>query len=164
MEAFHPFQQFCQADMYLVLVALEYNLGPAWMVRPLLQTIATWIALLLLTFWCGGIIWETWIFAPQNHSASDHPTAIEQAAQRWRTYTPYALVGILIADVGIIVGQAAELAGDWSGSVSLPLLHAILFESQFGIFWWLREGVTLVALLFAVDLAQRQQASTKPTR
>ncbi len=131
----------------------------------LLETITTWTALLLLTFWVGGIFWETWIFPPKKHSASDHTTATEQASQQWRRYTPYALAGILIADIGIIVGLAAELAGDWSGSISFPLLRAILFESRFGIFWWLREGVALVALLFAlwqIHRRQRQQTLTKP--
>jgi putative copper export protein/methionine-rich copper-binding protein CopC len=132
----------------------------------LLQTTATWIALLLFTFWVGGIIWETWIFPPQKHASTDRLTAIEQASQQWRRYTPYALVGILIANIGIIAGQAAELAGDWSGSISFPLLRAILFESHFGIFWWLREVVTLVALLFTVAQSfrlQHPEASTKPT-
>ena len=158
----------------------------------LLQTVATWIALLLFTFWVGGIIWETWVFPPKSlfervgarHDRSEtkgtmsteergrtsdervgsaqgttptnrdpsfgHTSAVEQAARRWRRYAPYALVGILIADVGIIAGQAAELAGDWSGSIALPLLHAILVESQFGVFWWLREVATLAALVFTV--------------
>jgi putative copper export protein/methionine-rich copper-binding protein CopC len=132
----------------------------------LLQIIATWIALLLFTFWVGGIIWETWIFSPQKHSAFDGTTTTQQASQRWTSYKPYALVGILIANIGIIAGQAADLAGDWSGSISVPLLHAILFESHFGIFWWLREAATLAALLFAVIQAyilRHQQASTKPT-
>ena len=117
----------------------------------LLQTVSTWIALLLLTFWVGSIIWETWMFAPDEHR---HPSIIERATQHRRTYTCYALIGILIVDCGMIIGQAAELAGNWSGSTSLPLLHAILFESRFGTFWWIREGVTLVALLFLL-LTQR---------
>ncbi len=130
----------------------------------LLQTVSTWIALLLLTFWLGSVIWETWIFAPDEHCAFEYPSTIEQASQRRRTYTCYALVGILIADSGLIFGQAAELAGDWSGSISLPLLHAILFESHFGTFWWIREGVTLLALLFllmtrqhAIPVSQQQR-------
>jgi putative copper export protein/methionine-rich copper-binding protein CopC len=130
----------------------------------LLQTIATWVALLFLTFWVGGIFWETWIFPPKKHSSSGHTTATEQASQQWRKYTPYALAGILIANVGIIVGLAAELAGDWSGSISFPLLRAILFESRFGIFWWLREVVALTALLFAlwqIHRLRRQQTLTK---
>lgn len=131
----------------------------------LLQTISTWIALLLLTFWLGSVIWETWIFAPDEQRSFAYPSMIEQASKRRRTYTCYALVGILIADSGLIFGQAAELAGNWSGSISVPLLHAILFESHFGIFWWIREGVALLALLFllmmrrrAVPMNQRQRA------
>ena len=114
----------------------------------LLQTISTWMALFLLTFWVGGIIWETWIFAPDESRSSGSPSALAQASRRLRTYTYYALAGIVLADIGIIVGQAAELAGSWSGSISLPLLQAILFESHFGTVWWLREGVTLAALFF----------------
>lgn len=131
----------------------------------LLQTIATWIALLLFTFWVGGIIWETGVFPPQKNSGSDPITAIQQASQRRIRYIPYVLAGILIANIGIIAGQAAELAGDWSGIISWPLLHGILFESHFGTFWWLREITTLVALLFIVGqvyIQQYRRASTKP--
>jgi copper transport protein len=125
----------------------------------LLQTIATWIALLLFTFWVGGIIWETWIFSPPTLSTSDHPAAIGQASLRWRMYIPYALAGILIANIGIIVGLTTELGGDWSESFSF------LFQSQFGTFWWLREGVTLLALVFTMELnhgLQPRRALTKP--
>lgn len=124
----------------------------------LLQAIATWLSLLFVTFWAGGTIWETWVFPIERHATSDHSTAIGQASQCWRRYTPSLLIGILLANSGIISGQAAELAGDWSGCISLPLLHAILFESHFGAFWLLKEGITLCALLFLMLLSRKQRS------
>ncbi len=113
----------------------------------LLQTLMTWFALLFMTFWVGGIIWETWILPPGKQRDPDLARASKMAANRFRRLAPFALLLVLVADIGIIQGQSAELAGDWSGAISFPLLHVILFQSRFGMFWWMREGGVLTVLL-----------------
>lgn len=112
----------------------------------ILQTVMIWLAFLFMTFWVGGLIWETWILPPGKQRDPDLVSASQAAGQRFRRLVPVALVLILLTDVGIVCGQGAELAGEWSGAFSLPLLHVVIFESHFGAFWCMREIVALMAL------------------
>lgn len=125
----------------------------------LAQTVSTWLALLLMTFWVGGLIWQTWILPPNSSGDPDVAVAARAAGQRFRQLAPYALIALIWADVGIVLAQAAELAGGWSGVTSPQLLQAILFGSRFGTFWWMREIVALAALLVAA-LPARERSRT----
>ena len=119
--------------------------GPA-----IAQAIATWLALLLMTLWVGGLCWETWILAPGSQRDADLSAAAARAARRFRRLASWLLALILVADVGIILAQGAELAGNWSGVFAPPLLRAILFGSRFGTFWWMRQIVAAAALLLVL--------------
>lgn len=121
----------------------------------LLQTVMTWFALLFMTFWVGGVIWETWILPSGEQQDPDLAEASTLASRRFGRMAPVAVVLIILADLGIVMGQAAELAGDWLGAVSLPLLHVILFQSHFGMFWWMREGGALLILLLILVASRR---------
>jgi putative copper export protein len=112
----------------------------------LLQTLMTWLALLGMTFWVGGVIWETWILPPGTQQDADLAAASKAAGERFQRLAPYALGGVFLADLGIVLGQSAALAGEWSGAFSWPLLHVIVFGSHFGTFWWMRQLVALAAL------------------
>jgi putative copper export protein len=98
-----------------------------------LQTFMTWLAFLFMTFWVGGLFWETWILPPGKQRAPDLASAARAAHQRFRSLIPITLLPL--ADLGMVCTECAELAGSWSGTVSLPLLHVVLFESHFGTFW-----------------------------
>ncbi|HEX6776771.1 MAG TPA: copper resistance protein CopC [Ktedonobacterales bacterium] len=110
------------------------------------QALFTWLALVFLGFWVGGLIWETWILSPGRSADSDLAAASALAARRFRRLTMAALLLLLVSDLGIVFAQVAELAGEWSGIFSLPLLKAVLFGSQFGTFWLLRQAIALVGL------------------
>ncbi len=116
----------------------------------LLQTLATWLALVFMTFWVGGMIWETWIMTPADRSDADTHTASQVAARRFARGAVWTLAGVLVADSVMVLGLAAELAGDWSGLYAPPLLGAILFGSRFGLFWWMRQIVAGAALAMAI--------------
>ncbi|MGZ3715844.1 MAG: copper resistance CopC family protein, partial [Ktedonobacterales bacterium] len=78
------------------------------------QAITTWLALLFMTFWVGGLIWQTWVLPPTSGDGSRDPdltTAPRAAAERFSRLAPIALMLILVADVGIVLGQSAALAG-----------------------------------------------------
>ncbi|MGH2516565.1 MAG: copper resistance protein CopC, partial [Ktedonobacterales bacterium] len=123
--------------------------------QSLVQAVFTWLALLFMTFWAGGLIWETWIHAPGTSHDPDVAEAARAAARRFRRLATNALCLVLVADVGIVLAQAADLAGEWSGAVSPPLLRAILFGSRYGDFWWLRQ-LTVLAALVLFYLADRR--------
>jgi len=137
------------------------------------QAIMTWLALLFMVFWVGGVIWETWILAPRLQTDPDLRAAAQAAVARFRTLAPYVLAALLVADVGIILAEAAELAGDWSGAFSPILLRAIIFGSRYGLFWWMRQLVALAALAATLLIrppvettgaeADEEQASEMPS-
>jgi putative copper export protein len=114
------------------------------------QTLMTWFALLCLTFWVGGVIWEIWILAPGQQRDADLREASRLAGRRFQRLIPAVLILLLLADLGIVLAQAAALAGDWSGAFSLPLLLVILFQSRFGEFWWMRQIVVGLALVLTI--------------
>lgn len=131
--------------------------GPA-----IMQTFMTWLALLGMTVWIGGLFWETWLLPPTRPYDPDVAAASRHARRRFRYLAFSALILILLSDIGIVVGQAAEIAGAWSGSYSIPILRAVLFGSRFGIVWWLRQGITLLALL--ILLLTRWSSRSKPDK
>jgi copper transport protein len=125
------------------------------------QAIATWIALALLTVWVGGLIWETWILNPATTRDSDLAAATQAAVRRFRALIPTVLGLLVIADVGVVVAQAAGLAGDWIGAISPTYLRAVLFGSRYGAFWWMRQIVALVALYLTYAATSRGWAPTR---
>ena len=122
----------------------------------LAQAITTWLALLFMTFWVGGLIWETWILPRPLIGDEDVRAGADVAGRRFARLAPYALVGVLIADIGIVLSLSVQLAGSWSGAVSLPFLRAIVFGSRFGTYWLLRQSVVLAALALIFVAARRR--------
>ncbi len=120
----------------------------------IVQTLMTWLALLGMTWWVGGVFWETWILPLGFQSDSDVAAASQQARHRFQGQAFSALIVVLFSDIGIVFGQAAEVAGAWSGIFSLPILRAVLFGSHFGTVWWIRQGIAALAFLVLL-LARR---------
>src|SRR5260370_24440216 len=66
---------------------------------------------------------------------------------------------VLLATIGVMLAQEAELAGSWSGAFTPSLLHAVLFGSRFGFFWWMREVVVVAALGLTLFVSRRGSSS-----
>ncbi|MGE5335437.1 MAG: copper resistance protein CopC, partial [Nitrososphaerota archaeon] len=121
----------------------------------IVQAVFTWLALLAMAFWVGGTIWETWILPATLTRDGALKEAALAAEQRFRRLAPITLIVVLVADIGMILAQAAELAGNFTGVVSPPLLRAVLLGSRFGTFWWMRELVALAALILTLAVTNR---------
>jgi putative copper export protein/methionine-rich copper-binding protein CopC len=130
----------------------------------LFQAIASWIALALLTVWVGGLIWETWILSPITARDADLSAGAQAAVQRFRALIPTMLGMLVLADVGVVVAQAAGLASDWSGAISPTYLRAVLFGSRYGVFWWVRQVIALVALYLTYAATSRGWASARAVK
>jgi methionine-rich copper-binding protein CopC len=128
----------------------------------LFQAIASWIALALLTVWVGGLIWETWILNPSTTRDPDLVTATQTATRRFRALIPTVLGLLVLANVAVVLAQAAASAGDWSGAISPTYLRAVLFGSRYGTFWWIRQITALVALYLTYAATSRGWASARP--
>jgi copper transport protein len=128
----------------------------------LLQAVATWLALLFMIFWVGGVLWQTWILPPDRVDLDpDLASAAKAGAKRFRRLAAPALALLLLSNVLIVLAQSAALAGDWSGLVSPRLLRAILFGSRYGFFWWGRELTALGALILLVFSARNGWSWTR---
>jgi len=114
----------------------------------LLQAVATWLALLFMVFWVGGVLWQTWILPPDRVDLDPDLASVAKAsAERFQRLAVPALALLLLSNVLIVLAQSAALAGDWSGLFAPKLLRAILFGSRYGLFWWGRELTALGALV-----------------
>jgi copper transport protein len=127
----------------------------------LFQAIAAWIALALLTVWAGGLIWETWILNPATTSDPDLAAGSQAATRRFRALIPTVLGLLVLANVAVVLAQAAASAGDWSGALSPTYLRAVLFGSRYGVFWWIRQITALVALYLTYAATSRGWASAR---
>ena len=121
----------------------------------ILLTLATWLALLCLTFWIGGLIWETWILSPGAPGNSDLAAAAVAAARRFRQVAPFLLGGFLLANIVFVMSQTVALAGTWTGAFAPSLWQAILFGSSFGLFWGIRQVGALAALGLTLAASRR---------
>lgn len=126
------------------------------------QALFTWLALVFLAFWVGGLIWETWMLMPGRAADPDVAAASALAARRFRRLTVAALLLLIVSDLGIVFAQVAELAGEWSGIFSLSLHRAVLFGSQFGTFWWLRQAVALAGLVITALVLGKNWSVQRP--
>jgi putative copper export protein len=64
-----------------------------------MQALATWLALLGMTFWLGGLIWETWVLTPGASDDPDLARASWAASRRFHRLVPYALGTVSLSDV-----------------------------------------------------------------
>jgi putative copper export protein len=126
----------------------------------IVQAIFTWLALALTIFWAGGWIFEAWMLSPSDAAAESDLHALAEAAERrFQTMAPYALAGLLVADIGLAMAAGAVMNnGGWAGAVSPLLLGRILFGTRFGLAWWLRQIAILVALVITVAAARNRRA------
>lgn len=127
----------------------------------LAQAISTWLALLFMTFWVGGLIWETWILPQPLIADGDVRAGAEAARRRFWRLAPYALAGVFVADIGIVVTLSVQLAGTWTGAFSLPYLKAIVIGSKFGTYWLMRQVVALAALALMFVSARKGWSFTR---
>ena len=121
-------------------------------------TITTWLSFVLLAFWIGGVIWETWVLAPGLTTDSSLAAAAYAAERRFRRLAPYALGLLIAADVGIIFAQmgAIALATGQSNAFSFSVAGNILFGTRFGQFWWVRQIVAAAALALTLISARNR--------
>jgi copper transport protein len=135
--------------------AAGYGVGNTTLDGPTtIQAFFTWLALLFLTFWVGGVIWETWV-APATAADASAAEGVRLAAARFRRLAPYALGGLLLANVGLAAALTVEIAGSPRGLIIAQFWRATLFSGQFGAYWWMRQAVALAALILAVAIPTR---------
>ena len=126
----------------------------------LLQAFCDWLALLFALFWVGGLIWEVWALPARRMPNAIVALGARLGAQRFQRLTPYALVGALLADVGMALALTVEVAGSWRGVFAPQFWQATIFGGSFGEYWWMRQAVLLAALALTLWSARRAPGNT----
>src|SRR5579884_270110 len=116
-------------------------------------------------FWVGACLWQLFVLQP---AAEEHPELSEahgRVCQRFERYfaLPTLLV-LLVANIGVLVGQALTITGShWEDAFAPPLLVSLVISGRFGAFWFMRVIVIILALrlsFYQWQFKQRQQRVT----
>ncbi len=103
-------------------------------------------------FWVGAQLWRTFVLQLTN-TESDAEEAIGQRAEARfeRKFSLPLLLLLLLANIGVIVGQALTLTGgNLVQSLAPSALVSLATNGRFGTYWIMREIVVLLALLLAI--------------
>ena len=99
-------------------------------------------------FWVGAQIWLIFVLVPVTEDHQELSEINRQVQQRFeRRFSLPALLVLLLANVGVLAGQALNLTGgQWGPAFAPTLLAGLASSGQFGTFWIMRELVIVLAL------------------
>ena len=103
-------------------------------------------------FWVAGQLWLMFVLqlAPAEDAGLKeiHQQVQQRFERRWSIPT---LLVLLLANIGVLIGQALSITGgQWGGAFAPQLLGRLVSSGRFGTFWTLREVVIAVALVVAL--------------
>lgn len=103
-------------------------------------------------FWVGAQIWLVFVLLPVTEDHRELSATNQQVQLRFeRRFSLLALLVLLLANIGVLTGQALGVTGGQWGSAFAPALLAGLATSgRFGTFWIMREVVIILALGLAL--------------
>ncbi|HJT56464.1 MAG TPA: copper resistance protein CopC [Ktedonobacteraceae bacterium] len=110
-------------------------------------------------FWMGAQLWANFVLGLSSQAHAEERSINERVEQRFeqRLSLP-TLVVLLLANIGVLVGQAINLTGgNWAGAFSFSLLSELATSGRFGTYWSMREIVIAVALVLAIYMLVRRQ-------
>ncbi|HZR40152.1 MAG TPA: copper resistance protein CopC, partial [Ktedonobacteraceae bacterium] len=98
-------------------------------------------------FWMGAQLWRTFVLQLSD-AQSPEQGAIDQSADRRfeRVFSLPVLGMLLLANVGVLIGQGLTITGgNWGQVLSFSLLDGLVSNGRFGTYWTMREVVILLA-------------------
>lgn len=115
-------------------------------------------------FWVGATLWQIFVLQP---ATEDHPelgTTNQQAQQRFeRRFAFPTLLVLLVANVGVLIGQAVIVTGGNFATAFAPtLLTSLITGGRFGTYWLMRVIVIMLALRLSLYLVQLHRLPSKP--
>ncbi|MBV9710764.1 MAG: copper resistance protein CopC [Ktedonobacteraceae bacterium] len=102
-------------------------------------------------FWVGAQLWRTFVLQLTNTESGTEETIEQRAEARFdRKFSLPLLLLLLLANIGVIAGQALTLTGgDVAQSFAPSALVSLATNGHFGTYWMMREIVILLAILLA---------------
>ncbi|MBA2286767.1 MAG: copper resistance protein CopC [Ktedonobacteraceae bacterium] len=105
-------------------------------------------------FWVGAQLWLFFVLqAVTDVDEKQDQYSLPARVQRRfdQRFSLLILLVLLLANVGVLVGQAINVtAGQWAAALSPALLAQLASSGRFGTFWLMRETVIMLALAIAL--------------
>ncbi len=110
-------------------------------------------------FWVGAQLWINFVLSFSAEAHAEEKPINEQVQQRFeRRFSLPTLLVLLVANVGVIFGQALNLAGgDWTSALSPVVLGGMATSGRFGTYWLVREFVIILAIILSLYMLWRRQ-------
>src|SRR6266568_465270 len=110
-------------------------------------------------FWVGAQFWQLFVLLPATEDHAELGTTNKQVQQRFeRRFALPTLLVLLVANLGVLIGQAINVTGGNFGSALAPgLLASLVTSGRFGTFWLMRVIVIFLALRLALYQIQFKQ-------
>ena len=114
---------------------------------------------LSVVFWVGAQFWQLFVLLPATEDHTELATTNKQVQQRFeRRFALPTLLVLLVANMGVLIGQAISVTGGNFGSALAPgLLVSLVTSGRFGTFWLMRVIVIFLALRLALYQLQFKQ-------
>ncbi len=110
-------------------------------------------------FWVGAQLWLVFVLqlAPTDNNQQNEIN--QQVSQRFeRRWSIPTLLLLLLANLGVLVGQGLGITGGQLGSALSPqLLTQLATSGRFGTYWTLREIIIILALVVALSMLVLKQ-------
>src|SRR5579863_8811738 len=110
-------------------------------------------------FWVGAQLWLNFVLQTSSEKYRVEQGVNQETHARFeRRFSLPTLIVILLANIGVLIGQALILTGgDWGRSLSPTSLLGLATSARFGVFWLSGEGVLILAIGIALYLRLSQQ-------
>jgi len=109
-------------------------------------------------FWVGAQLWHTFVLQMASEKHEREQAVNEEAQARFeRRFSLPALLIVLLANIGVLIGQAINVTGgNWGQALAPALLAGLATSGRFGTFWLMREGVVVLAIIISLFALTRR--------
>ncbi len=110
-------------------------------------------------FWVAAQLWVNFVLSLSSEQHTEERHINERVQQRFeRRFSLPAMLMLLLANIGVLVGQAVNITGgNWAGAFSPSLLASLATSGRFGTYWLMRELVIIVAIILSLYMLWRKQ-------
>ncbi len=118
----------------------------------LFNLIAITLVELGAVFWVGAQLWLVFVLQPVSDDHKEQSKTNQQVQLRFeRLFSFPTLLMLLLANIGVLLGQALNFTGgQWGPAFAPTLLSNLATSGRFGPFWMMREIVIGAALLLSL--------------
>src|SRR6266571_3666888 len=117
-------------------------------------------------FWVGAQLWLLFVLQPSSEDHEELNESNRQVQQRFeQRFSLPTLLVLLLANVGVLLGQAINITGGNVATAFAPtLLGGLVASGQFGTFWLVRVIVIVLAIRLSLYRLQayRLRPGTRP--